>query len=127
LTKEAVDFDVYLTNQEGLYLHGYPTFRWHYGSAYDSYHRIGDILLVSRFPQVFNLGNRKIVPGMHGFDNRIPDMQASFYAWGPAFRRHLKIPSFENINVYPLIARILGLNITTPIDGSEKVLQSTLK
>ena len=34
---------------------------------------------------------------------------------------------FENLNVYPLIAHLLGLNITEPIDGTLKVLGNTLK
>jgi len=64
---------------------------------------------------------------MHGFDNAFPDMHATFYAWGPAFKPHQIIPPFENVNVYPLIARIPGLAITRPTDGSPGVLGGTLK
>ena len=34
---------------------------------------------------------------------------------------------FDNINVYPLVADILGLKIDEKIDGKLKVLKSTLK
>jgi predicted AlkP superfamily pyrophosphatase or phosphodiesterase len=119
LKKEAKDFDVYLPDETPA--------RWHYQKGDDHQHRIGDIILVSHFPQVFNLRGRRIIPGMHGFDNAIPDMHATFYAWGPAFKPHQTIPSFENVNVYPLIARILGLTVTEPIDGKAEVLGGTLK
>jgi len=54
-------------------------------------------------------------------------MQASFYAWGPAFKNGLTIEAFENVNVYPLIASILGLNITEKIDGRPEVLKPILR
>jgi predicted AlkP superfamily pyrophosphatase or phosphodiesterase len=76
---------------------------------------------------VFNIRGRRLTPGKHGFDNAFPDMQASFYAWGPAFKQHLKIPSFNNVHVYPLVAKILGLTITEKIDGSLSVLKQILK
>jgi hypothetical protein len=41
------------------------------------------------------------------------------------------VPSFENVNLYPLIAKILGLDITNlktgPIDGKLDVLEGILK
>jgi hypothetical protein len=77
---------------------------------------------------VFNINNRHITPGKHGFDNSEPDMYATFYAWGSAFKSHKKINGFENVNVYPLIAQILSLNIDeNTIDGKLKILQETLK
>ncbi len=100
--------------------------RWHYSTRDDRYGRIGDIILVARAPRVFGMRGRRINPGAHGFDNALPDMGATFYAWGPAFRQ-LPIPAFENVNVYPLIADILGLTVTQPIDGSLKALSGTLK
>lgn len=119
LKASATGFDVYLLNETPA--------RWHYSAVDDRFGRIGDIILVSHFPTVFNLRGRRIIPGMHGFDNTIPEMGATFYAWGPAFKPHQKIGSFENVNVYPMIARILGLTITSTIDGSPEVLGGTLK
>jgi hypothetical protein len=54
-------------------------------------------------------------------------MHATFYAWGPAFKSDLKIKGFENVNVYPLMTKILQLKITEPVDGNIKVLQPILK
>jgi predicted AlkP superfamily pyrophosphatase or phosphodiesterase len=118
LKKHADGFDVYLPDET-------PS-RWHYTDKDDRYHRIGDILLVAHFPRIFH-GRGRIIPGEHGYDNTLPDMGATFYAWGPAIRRKGKIPAFENVNVYPLIAKILGLDITEKIDGSLKVLQPILR
>jgi predicted AlkP superfamily pyrophosphatase or phosphodiesterase len=116
--QETPDYDVYLASE--------VLDRWHYSSKDDRYGRIGDIILVVRAPKVFATRGRRINPGAHGFDNALPDMGATFYAWGPAFRQ-TTIPAFENVNVYPLIAQILGLKISDPIDGSLKVLSGTLK
>ena len=101
---------------------------FHYSKADDRYNRIGDILLIPNWPKVFNLYNRKLDPGWHGYDPAaVKDMHATFYAWGPAFKEHLKIPSFPNVDVYPLITTILGLNYTEKIDGTKEVADEILK
>ncbi|HMH23868.1 MAG TPA: ectonucleotide pyrophosphatase/phosphodiesterase [Puia sp.] len=119
LKAQADGFDVYLPDETPA--------GWHYRSADDRYNRIGDILLVSKFPRGWNIRHRKPIPGMHGFDNSIPEMQATFYAWGPAFRQHLQIGAFSNVDVYPLIAKVLGLSITEKIDGSPDTLKDILR
>ena len=102
---------------------------WHYKKTDDWHNRLGDLILVPKtIHQVFNLGNRKPTPGKHGFDNKEIDMRASFMAWGPAFKKGLLINGFENVNVYPLVAKILGLKVDeSKIDGKLKVLQPILK
>jgi predicted AlkP superfamily pyrophosphatase or phosphodiesterase len=85
------------------------------------------MILVPKAPQSFNFRRRRSLLGKHGFDNALPEMQATFYAWGPAFKKHVQIDAFENVHVYPLVAKILGLNITEKIDGELKVLQPVLK
>jgi len=119
LKSAAKDYDVYLAAD-------LPE-RWHYNKKNDRYHRIGDIILVAHAPKVFNLTKRSLPAATHGFDPATPDMHASFYAWGPAFRSNLKIRGFENIHIYPLIAHMLGLTISEPVDGNLKVLQPILK
>lgn len=115
----AKDYDVYLTT-------AMPA-QWHYSKTDDRYNRIGDIILIPHLPKVFNINNRKISPGKHGFDPALKDMQAVFYAWGPQFKTHKKIGSFENIHMYPLVAKILGLSYTEKIDGNIEVLENILK
>jgi alkaline phosphatase D len=53
-------------------------------------------------------------------------MKAIFYAAGPDIRAGVTVAPFENVNVYPLIAKILGLR-TGAIDGKLRVLQGILK
>lgn len=47
--------------------------------------------------------------GSHGYDPALPSMRAIFIARGPAFRQGATIPAFDNIDVYPLLARLLGI------------------
>jgi hypothetical protein len=66
--------------------------------------------------------------GMHGYDPaHMPEMKAIFFAAGPDIRRGQKVAPFENVNVYPFVASILGLDIshlrTGAVDGDWKVLQ----
>ncbi|MFL9481765.1 ectonucleotide pyrophosphatase/phosphodiesterase [Chitinophagaceae bacterium LWZ2-11] len=119
LKAEAKDYDVYLAEEM-------PE-RWHYSKKDDKFNRIGDIILVPHLPGYFSFGKRKgSTIGKHGFDPAIVDMRATFYAWGPAFKTHLKIDGFENIHIYPLVAEILGLTYSD-IDGKAEVLKPILK
>src|SRR5262249_28451758 len=49
---------------------------------------------------------KKDHPGGHGFDPMLPSMQALFAAHGPAFRRGSILPPIDNVDVYPLLAKI---------------------
>jgi predicted AlkP superfamily pyrophosphatase or phosphodiesterase len=70
--------------------------------------------------------------GMHGYDPaKMPEMKAIFFAAGPDIRAGTKVAPFENVAVYPFVARILGLDITNlktgAIDGTIAPLQGILK
>jgi predicted AlkP superfamily pyrophosphatase or phosphodiesterase len=98
----------------------------HYNAKDDKMNRVGDILLLPTWPRVFS--SRKPGIGHHGFDpSAVKDMHATFIAWGPAFKSGVTVPSFENVNVYPLITTILGLTNTDKIDGMISVLKPILK
>jgi predicted AlkP superfamily pyrophosphatase or phosphodiesterase len=61
--------------------------------------------------------------GAHGYDNENRDMHAIFYAIGPSFKSGFQSKTIKNIDIYPLIAHILGLKVPE-IDGKlERVLQ----
>jgi alkaline phosphatase D len=69
--------------------------------------------------------------GMHGYDAAgMPEMKAIFFAAGPDIRSGERVAPFENVNLYPMIAHILGLDIshlkTGKVDGDLKVLQGIL-
>ncbi len=54
-------------------------------------------------------------------------MKASFAASGPAFKKGKKIGQFRNVNIYPMVAEILGLKITQPINGKSCTAKKVLK
>jgi X-X-X-Leu-X-X-Gly heptad repeat protein len=103
---------------------------------YDSNPREGDPVIVANGPYFItataNLqGPERVSPGRHGYDTaRVPEMKAIFFAAGPDIRSGVKVPPFENVDIYPFIAKILGLDITKlptgPIDGKLAPLQGIL-
>ncbi len=54
--------------------------------------------------------------GAHGFDNTLPSMAALFLAHGPDFRKGLIVDELDNVDVYPLLARLLHI-APEPNDG----------
>jgi len=54
--------------------------------------------------------------GEHGYDNDDPKMRALFVAHGPAFKAGLRVPEFDNVDVYPLLAYLLAIR-PAPNDG----------
>lgn len=114
------DYEVYLDKKLPKYLH--------FATRDDRYRRIGQILLIPKAPKVFLEKNQKTSSGKHGYDPQlVPEMKATFFAWGSAFKNNLIIDEFSNVNVYPLVAEILGLKPENKIDGKLKVLKETLK
>ena len=64
--------------------------------------------------------------GMHGFDPaKVPEMKASFFAAGPDIVPGKTVAPFENVNLYPWIAHMLGLR-PAKNDGSLNILAGTL-
>jgi hypothetical protein len=65
--------------------------------------------------------------GGHGFNPRtMPEMKAIFFANGPDIRPGIQLKPFENVNIYPFIAEILGLK-APDVDGTLDVLRPALK
>ena len=60
--------------------------------------------------------------GSHGWPREAEDMHAFFLATGPRLPNGVRIGPIESIDVYPLMMEILGLPITTPIDGDASKL-----
>ena len=65
-------------------------------------------------------------PGSHGYAPEAPEMAALFIARGPAFRPGVLGPAFDNVDVHPLLAKLLGLKVANG-DGSAKVFASALR
>ena len=114
------DYDVYLDKKLPRYLH--------FATKDDNYKRIGQILLIPKAPKIFLEKDKKTSVGKHGYNPRlVPEMKATFFAWGPEFKNNIIIDEFENVNVYPLVTEVLGLKIDQPIDGKLKTLKTILK
>ncbi len=54
-------------------------------------------------------------------------MHGIFYAQGSAFKEGYTQPSIQNIHVYPLICKLLDMDIPKGIDGELNVVQGVLK
>lgn len=63
--------------------------------------------------------------GGHGYDNELDSMRAIFIAHGSAFKKGAVIEPFENVHVYNVMTRILGL---TPAlnDGNDTAVTAAL-
>jgi predicted AlkP superfamily pyrophosphatase or phosphodiesterase len=63
--------------------------------------------------------------GGHGYDNELTSMRAIFIAHGSAFKKGAVIEPFENVQIYNVMARILGLT-SAPNDGNDSVVAAVL-
>jgi predicted AlkP superfamily pyrophosphatase or phosphodiesterase len=64
--------------------------------------------------------------GNHGYDPRdAMSMRGVFVASGPAFKRGVSVPPFENVSVYNVLAAILGIT-PAPNDGEAAVAKLLL-
>jgi predicted AlkP superfamily pyrophosphatase or phosphodiesterase len=95
--------------------------------------RIGDPVVIPTGPYMIRAHaseNPELPPkvkGEHGYDPyKMKSMRAIFYAAGPDIRPGYKLQPFENVDVYPLIAHILGLRVGQ-IDGKLDVLRPILR
>jgi alkaline phosphatase D len=105
--------------------------RWHYQQP-----RVGDLVMVVKpYHSIARSGRTSLFQkekpgrkfGVHGYDPaEVTDMLGIFYAQGPNIRAGSKLPAIANIDIYPLIAKILGLKLP-PIDGNPETLKSVIK
>ncbi|MFZ0745510.1 MAG: ectonucleotide pyrophosphatase/phosphodiesterase [Terracidiphilus sp.] len=101
---------------------------------YDQNARAGDPVVIATGPYAIRAHgpqagkpDRPPTAGMHGFDpHKLPEMKASFFAAGPDILPGHTVLPFENVNLYPWLAHMLGL--TPPkTDGSLNILAGTLR
>lgn len=97
--------------------------RLHYGT----HPRCGDLIIVA--DSAWSVTWKDPKPGKsggtHGYDNANRNMHAIFYACGPDFKKGYRQPVFENVDIYPLICKLLNL---TPAenDGNLKRVEGML-
>jgi hypothetical protein len=64
--------------------------------------------------------------GQHGWDPQLMSMRAIFIAAGPAFKADVTVAPFENVSVYNVLAKILGVT-PPPNDGDPSVIRAVLR
>ena len=69
--------------------------------------------------------NVRGVGGNHGYDPAVASMWTLFVAAGPAFRRGVVVPPFENVHIYNALCYILGVT-PAPNDGDPAVARQLL-
>lgn len=94
---------------------------WHYRDD----PRIGDLVVIARQPVqlVTSAPKSEPEPGRHGFDpTQYKTMRTIFIAVGPNIRPKVRLRPFENVQVMPFLAKILGLRLPPDLDGDGKPL-----
>lgn len=100
---------------------------------FNSNPREGDPVVISEGPHLIRAHAPpagKVMPppqGEHGYNpSEMISMRAIFFAEGPDIRPGVRLKPFEDVNVFPMIVKILGLNSPT-VDGSANVLSTALR
>jgi predicted AlkP superfamily pyrophosphatase or phosphodiesterase len=63
--------------------------------------------------------------GTHGWDNAYAEMDAVFIGNGPAFRKGTVLDRFDNVDVYPMLAKLIGIKANAN-DGSDATAKAAL-
>lgn len=80
-----------------------------------------------RDQKTFERMNSSYRGGDHGYDNFALDMHGIFVAMGPKFRENYATGTILNIDLYPLICRLLGIIPNQMIDGRLERVEYLLK
>lgn len=96
--------------------------------VYGTNPRIGDLVVLPDVGTMVQFRDQSCpsLGGAHGYDNFSPEMEAIFYAAGPSFKKHVETPVMPNVNLYLIIARLLGLD-PAPNDGDLAVVNALLE
>lgn len=98
--------------------------KFHYGTN----HRVPDLLVVPNIGTKIYFSEHPSIDagGDHGYDNYTLQMEGIFYAFGPSFKEGYQVEVMENINLYLILSRILGLK-PAPGDGDPVIINQLFK
>jgi alkaline phosphatase D len=96
---------------------------------YGSNYRIPGIVVLadSGWTISFESHQGRYLKGAHGFAPENTDMHGIFYAEGPAFKKNYLHPSFENVNLYLMVSRVMGFKPAAGDGNPENFDQLFLK
>jgi predicted AlkP superfamily pyrophosphatase or phosphodiesterase len=77
------------------------------------------------FEEMKSKGRMNQPGGGHGYDNRLPSMRAIFIAHGDRFKKGRVVAPFENVQVYNIMTKLLGLK-PAPNDGDDRAARAVL-
>jgi predicted AlkP superfamily pyrophosphatase or phosphodiesterase len=100
--------------------------RWHYGRN----PRVPAIVCQADIGWILTIRNPSAragrhATGAHGYAPEAPEMRAVFVADGPRFADHARLPAFDNVDVYPLLMRLLGVP-PEPNDGNPDTFDAVM-
>lgn len=75
--------------------------------------RVSSIVCLADIGWLFGLRERAVTRpgGAHGYDNQAPEMRALFIAKGPRIAPGVVLTEMDSVDVHPLLARVLGLQV----------------
>lgn len=130
--EKAELFNLLEKNQKGYTVYLKEDFPAHFHYQHNAF--IGDIIAVADLGYSFIRSEKELQKvlkrkpqGDHGYDNHAMDMHGIFFAAGPAFKKHYRCGTLHNIDVYPLVCRILGITPNQKIDGLLERISPVLK
>ncbi len=111
LKQNEKNFKVYLKNEVPDYFH------------FSNHPLISPIVVIANRGWSLKKGELKAVvygtvsKGNHGYDNFFLDMHGIFFAMGPAFKSGYRTGMLQNIDIYPLLCKIMKIFPRQNIDG----------
>ena len=90
---------------------------------------VGDLIIETAPPRVFRWGGGRDADlrGMHGYPATVEDMAAFLVAVGPDFQKGKVIPEAHQLDVYPVAATLLGLEVPDTIASDGGPLRAILR
>ncbi|MEE4203106.1 MAG: hypothetical protein V2I45_05705, partial [Halieaceae bacterium] len=88
-----------------------------------------DLIIETAPPAIFRnqLNGDSWVGGTHGYPaTEIDDMAAFLIGAGPAFKTGVVIPEIQQIDVYPVAARVLGISPLQPLPSDGGALNQAM-
>ncbi len=96
---------------------------------YSNHPFVTNLLLVADVGYIFDNGENKSYQhlAMHGYDNENLDMHGIFIARGPAFKESYKCSTILNIDIYPLLCKLLNIKPRSNVDGKIERIEFILR